>query len=139
MLHSFSLNLHLTLSEALYAANGVVYKIIDQILIEDLFLIDDLGSESNYDLRVIYKAGLHHFRELRYHVFLFEEGIMISFLSIDQNTSHGFKQVIEDLFEICNLIQRRTRSEDVLFKNLKEELHITSRESYNRPGVLHSK
>ena len=62
VLDSFSLDLIVALCKAFDPADGVVDKIVDQVLICDLLLVHHLASEAHYHLAVVDVACLHHFR-----------------------------------------------------------------------------
>ena len=105
MLHRLPLYLLIALCETLDSSNGIVDKIIDQILICYLLLIDHLTCESDNYLAVINKAGLHYFRQLRNQRLFFEKEVMGTFFCIDKDTAHGFKKVIENLLKVGCCVQ----------------------------------
>ena len=73
---------------------------------------------------MIDEASLHHFRELRNQIFFFEEKVMRTFLSIDEDATHRFEEVVKDLAEIGCLIYGGGIGEDVFLKDFEEKLNI---------------
>lgn len=72
MLDSLLLYLNLALSKALDASNRVVNKVIDQVLIDDFFLVYDMRCKSYDYLRMINETSLHNLRKLRDQVLFFK-------------------------------------------------------------------
>jgi len=124
MLNGLLLHLLIALCEALDSSDRIVDKVVDQIFVRNLLLINHLASEAHYHLAVIDKAGLHDLRELRDQRFLFEEQVVRAFLRIDKDASHGLEEVVEDLFEVWRRFQGRRVRENVAIENLQEELNI---------------
>lgn len=65
MLDCFPLYLLIALREALDPSNCVVHEVVYQILVGDLFLVDNLAGKPDDHLTVINEAGLHDFGKLR--------------------------------------------------------------------------
>jgi hypothetical protein len=116
-------------SEALDASDCVVDEIVYQILIRDLLLVDYLRCESDDDLRVIDEAGLHDLGKLRDQRFLFEKQVVRTFFGVDEDSTHGLEQIVEDLLEVCRLVQLLGGGKDVTIEDLQEKLHIASRKT----------
>ena len=112
--------------EALDAADCVVDEIVYQILICDLLLVDHLRCEPYYDLRVIDEARLHDLGQLRDQRLLFEKQVVRALLGVDEDSTHGLEEVVEDLLEIRRLVQLLGGGKDVTIEDLQEKLHVAS-------------
>lgn len=110
--------------EALDTTDGVIYEVIDKILIDDLLFIDNLSGEADDDLGLIDEARLHHLGQLGNQGLLFEQEIVRALLRVDQDPSHGLEEVVEDLLEVGRLVEHCRGGENVTIENLQEKLHI---------------
>ncbi len=90
--------------KAFNASNRVVHKVIYQILVGDLLFVDNLCCEPDDDLAVVDEAGLHDFAQLRDELLFFEQQVVGALFRIDQDSSHGLKEIVVDLLEIGGLI-----------------------------------
>jgi len=85
---------------------------------------------------VVQEACLNDLRELRDHIFLFEEEIVLVVLGIDQDASDCIKEVAKDLLEVSGLIKCTCRCEDVLLKDFKEKLDVDRGNSDDRARIF---
>jgi hypothetical protein len=63
---------------------------------------------------------------------------MRALLRIDQNTSHGFEEVVENFFEVWSWLQGSCICKNVSVENFKEQLNINGREPDYWSRILYS-
>lgn len=100
VLHSDSLHLFVSLREALDSADGVVHQIKHLVVVSNQFLIHHVGGKPYYEVRVLNIALFDDLRQQLNKTLFHKDLVKVSFFSIDQQASHGFKQVIEDTLEV---------------------------------------